>query len=488
MKKNYRFTLFITLISFTLIIATFFSATNYFKLKEQLIYSNELEVEYAADKVMHALKSLDKAYYVLDHDAANKMKHNMLSLQNKYINNPDIDSWNIKQIANELGMDVYIINNNNIISHTNVYADLGMNFPVCCASLTKQLDERRVSGELFIDGLDVEQKTGTIKKYSYQASPDKHYIFELGSNLENELILEKYNFLTEIDELVQDILPIEEINVINRGGVIYGANGGKVYDERKIAFEKARNSDEMVEIKQERDSESVMIRYIPITLEYDTTTTKSNVVEVIYNQKELTELLKHNRQLLFIQYFFILIITTILSMILSSWLSRPMYLAFHDSLTGLKNRASFDEDLEKILVEEKRTVMLLLLDLDNFKMINDKLGHHSGDEMLKLTATTIHRIVGETCTCYRLGGDEFVIILPEGNRSAVLRIAHELFEEFEIEVQAKEELSELPVSISLGYAMSIKDDTPTDLLKKADIALYKSKENELEKIQEYIIR
>ncbi|WP_158598038.1 diguanylate cyclase domain-containing protein [Noviherbaspirillum saxi] len=93
-----------------------------------------------------------------------------------------------------------------------------------------------------------------------------------------------------------------------------------------------------------------------------------------------------------------------------------LYLATHDALTGLPNRALLQERIKRDLAlarRYQREVAILFIDLDRFKQINDSLGHHVGDELLKAAAERMKRCVRETDSLGRLGGDEFVICLPE---------------------------------------------------------------------------
>jgi diguanylate cyclase (GGDEF)-like protein/PAS domain S-box-containing protein len=95
---------------------------------------------------------------------------------------------------------------------------------------------------------------------------------------------------------------------------------------------------------------------------------------------------------------------------------RLRYLATHDVLTGLANRALFEERLERAIFhanQNKRQVAVMYLDLDRFKLVNDTLGHNAGDEVLKVVAARLREGVGESDTVARLGGDEFALVLED---------------------------------------------------------------------------
>ncbi|MFQ5468428.1 MAG: putative bifunctional diguanylate cyclase/phosphodiesterase, partial [Kiloniellaceae bacterium] len=156
------------------------------------------------------------------------------------------------------------------------------------------------------------------------------------------------------------------------------------------------------------------------------------------------------------------------------------HLARHDTLTGLANRAVFLERLEDALAQAKRTnamVALLLLDLDNFKGINDSLGHPVGDGLLKGVAERLSRGTRETDTVARLGGDEFAIIatnLPESGGAA--EVARKLIQALSIPFWI--DGREIRATTSIGISVfPVEESDPDILLKHADFAMYQAKAN-----------
>jgi diguanylate cyclase (GGDEF)-like protein/PAS domain S-box-containing protein len=152
--------------------------------------------------------------------------------------------------------------------------------------------------------------------------------------------------------------------------------------------------------------------------------------------------------------------------------------AFHDALTGLANRVLFKDRVEHALARAERTgihVAVLLLDIDDFKLVNDSYGHVMGDHLLVQVAERIECILRTSDTAARLGGDEFAILL-EGTTDLreACQVAERtlgLFEDkFSIEV------AELAVSASIGVAISDGSHTSAqELLRDADVAMYSSK-------------
>ncbi|KAG1448373.1 hypothetical protein G6F57_016866 [Rhizopus arrhizus] len=154
-------------------------------------------------------------------------------------------------------------------------------------------------------------------------------------------------------------------------------------------------------------------------------------------------------------------------------------MAHHDTLTGMPNRRLFREQLLKALNSRSaaRTAAVLCLDLDNFKSVNDTLGHPYGDELLRLLAKRLPKSLREQDTLARLGGDEFAIVLPSiGQQEDVRRMAERLLETvrqpFEIDGHT------VPISVSIGIALADTPDCSADhLLRYADMALYEAKRN-----------
>jgi diguanylate cyclase (GGDEF)-like protein/PAS domain S-box-containing protein len=155
------------------------------------------------------------------------------------------------------------------------------------------------------------------------------------------------------------------------------------------------------------------------------------------------------------------------------------YLANYDTLTGLPNRALLSERLSRAVARSRRhesRLAVLFLDLDRFKDINDSLGHAAGDAILRATAARLQHAVGGHHTVARLGGDEFTVMLEhvDGIEEAE-DVARQLLAAFEQPLDAGD-LRDIVISPSIGIALFPDHaETPSDLLKHADTAMYKAK-------------
>ena len=155
------------------------------------------------------------------------------------------------------------------------------------------------------------------------------------------------------------------------------------------------------------------------------------------------------------------------------------FLATHDPLTGLPNRTLILDRVEQILARSRRTqapVAALFIDLDNFKDINDTLGHTIGDELLQAVASRLEGVIRDADALGRLGGDEFVVISEELSLSAGPElVAERLLEALKAPFKlGADRQTRVSVRASIGIAIGERTSAE-ELLRKADIAMYRAK-------------
>lgn len=153
-------------------------------------------------------------------------------------------------------------------------------------------------------------------------------------------------------------------------------------------------------------------------------------------------------------------------------------LAYFDALTGLPNRFLFDDRLAMALAQARRNgtqLAVIFIDLDNFKRVNDTLGHHTGDTLLAVVGERLSSCLRQSDTVARMGGDEFIIILPdvateEDSEKVILKIMQQLGKPISLEGQ------EMFISASIGVSLFPRDaDDARALIQQADRAMYEVK-------------
>jgi diguanylate cyclase (GGDEF)-like protein len=154
------------------------------------------------------------------------------------------------------------------------------------------------------------------------------------------------------------------------------------------------------------------------------------------------------------------------------------YQATHDNLTALSNRQKLNDELDKEILRENRYrhgLSLLMLDIDNFKNVNDTYGHDVGDVVLIELAKILKASIRETDIAARWGGEEFMILLPETLMSDAVKIAQMIRQKVE-----KFDFEGVPhnITISIGAThFKVGDNNKDDFIKNADVGLYEAKHN-----------
>ena len=158
---------------------------------------------------------------------------------------------------------------------------------------------------------------------------------------------------------------------------------------------------------------------------------------------------------------------------------RAEFLASHDELTGLPNRSLFRQRLEHAIAKAERTsqqVLLLFFDLDNFKLVNDTLGHEAGDQLLLMATKRIAEKARATDVLCRLGGDEFVMVMEGASPQDGHRLVRDIIAAFSIPFEIKKQ--RVYCTTSIGVSVYPDDTTdPQTLIVYADLAMYRAKQS-----------
>ena len=166
--------------------------------------------------------------------------------------------------------------------------------------------------------------------------------------------------------------------------------------------------------------------------------------------------------------------------------ARLAYMAYHDPLTGLPNRVTFNDRLVRDLARARRrkeVVGVVLVDLDRFKEVNDTLGHAAGDRLLVTVAERLQGVVRETDTLARMSGDEFCVILTDQrDEGAAIKAAQNIHSAFAVPFSFDGQATH--VTASLGISLfPFNGETPETLVKNADIAMFRAKAQGRDSVQ-----
>lgn len=181
------------------------------------------------------------------------------------------------------------------------------------------------------------------------------------------------------------------------------------------------------------------------------------------------------KKLIVINAILFVIIT---SLIIYKLLSMNLFFMENDYLTGLHSKGYEERFLEQLIKKSTisgKSFPLIMIDFDDFKVINDEYGHHFGDCVLKQVADIIQVCTRSIDCCARYGGDEFIIVLPEANLEYASFVCHWLLKEVSKLSLITKDGRPVPVSISIGIALWKRGMTAEQILEQADKALYHSK-------------
>ncbi|GKW45610.1 GGDEF domain-containing protein [Planococcus sp. NCCP-2050] len=478
MVRNFKIRLTLIILVFSIMVSFSVAFLNFRQMEKLAEREHSEKLQLVEETVVNALKSVDGAYELFDTEITDRMKWNSEELLKRYSENPDVKSWDLIVLKQKFNMDIYIIDDRNkMVQSTDLSVEERVD-----EQYFSILNERR-NGLAFVeDAMKLQQKDGEIKKYGYIPSPDHEYLFILAYSLSDKTIYRTFNFLIAAEELISAHDSLDGIQIYETdGSLVDGArtiedSGNPVIDDSKRAiFENIIANGRTVEAEGDWEGEKAFYRYIPYTALNGQGMPVQRIIEMVRNDKELKAMSMEYKQNFIWSLLLILAMAIILSYLIAHWLARPVYLAFHDSLTGLKNRAAFDDSLKALLQKKDSKPVLMMMDLDNFKLVNDFLGHDGGDGFLMRTAAIIQHHAGKEIVAARLGGDEFAVIFPEANQEMIERTASLLIREMRTLMLQEPGTDAIDVTVSIGIAFGQENDDAETLYKKADLALYESK-------------
>ncbi|MFJ7953142.1 GGDEF domain-containing protein [Lysinibacillus sp. NPDC096418] len=481
--KKLRFKLLLSLVIFALILVIVMSYVNRQMLVMDIRTQETINKTLIEDHILNDMQTVDNAHFYFDKSVSDKMEVELQALISYYEKNSSIATWDLQQMKKEHGMDIYILDQTNTVVYTTFVQDKGLSFSECCKKFSTLLDERRESSKFYTDGIDVSTTTGAMRKFGYLGTPDQKYLFELGIDLHDVPVFKTFDFVKTANSLVEKYNDLLEVKTITAGGVFLDDSQDTrivVSDQSELFqkyYKKAKKTMEPTEYKKELENGYVeTVRFLPYEAETIRGESTNRVVYVKYgNLSELAALAKNTKQ--FWLLLVIAIVTTfIMLLVIIQLLSKTINLATYDALTGVYNRATYISKMESLLKKRKEnTPGLLLIDLDNFKQVNDQFGHAEGDKVLVETGKVLKQAVKNEGFVVRLGGDEFAIVLYDTDEYEIQQFANTIMQNIS-SLRYLDTKSWDVVSVSMGGAIYENvAESEMSLFVRADQALYRSK-------------
>lgn len=479
--KNLWAKLLVSLLLFTVIIVSVITLVN-----RQLLVQDIKQQQYESrtlieNHILSDMQAVDKAYLYLDNAYAESMEVELRALIKYYESDPDIYSWNLNEIKNRTGMDFFIIDEHNTVILTTYEPSLDLEFSECCVNFAALLDDRRNSGEYYSDGIDISAITNELWKYSYLATKDGKYLFEMGRELKSSPIFESFNFLQTAENLVMKYDDLNNVRIIGDEGFFLGSKDDiktihQLDQELQMAYNKSYENSGKVEVLIESNDGVVEThQLIPYFAEDQLGNSTKRIIYIEYNNHTELQLLRKNTQNFWIILVFAMGIAGILLLIISKILKGTIISATYDPLTGVYNRSSYIQYMEQLILEKNKAhIGLLLIDLDNFKQVNDQYGHLEGDEVLKQLAGILKEVVDKKSSVARFGGDEFAIVVKNANEQELHKLANEVITRVRKKQQDYATWELLSVSIG-GTIQETPQETEASIFMRSDQALYQSK-------------
>lgn len=486
---NYKLKLMIIVGLFGLLLTFTVSFVDQLRFTNQLKKDYDIQTSLIQDNILTAISDVDKAHILFEMTVEKKMEKHSNELIEKYKNEPDFETWDYQSLKKDMdGLDIYIINAENLITHSSYQPDIGLDLAKVTPELSVNLDYMRNKGKFVVNAMDTEMSTARIRKYSYIPTPDGKNIIQLGYVLTNTQNFELFSFVEVIERMKIRYEKVDDIIVYSADGKSLGSvdktgRAAQVPKEFTNIFNVVKDKKKVV---REVYDDGIIHEFIPYTtihMDENLHYTDLRIIEIRYNSNYLNGVIQENKHVFLIQFLVIFGVSLFIAFLITKIISKPMYLASYDLLTGLFNRFAFYTHLDhrlKRIKKSKDNFSVLMLDLDNFKLVNDTLGHDGGDHLLKEVARRIETSLrGGKDIVARLGGDEFGVILDDVQTAEdAKKIASRILSAFELPliVKGKDLVEDLNISASIGIVLVPEHGKDSKAIcKHGDIAMYHAK-------------
>ncbi|MEK4424703.1 GGDEF domain-containing protein [Solibacillus sp. FSL K6-1523] len=473
--------LLLSLLLFTIIIVSVIALTNRHLLVQDMKQQQYESRALIESHILSDMQKVDEAHSYNNRTYFEQMKTELFYLQNYYESNPDVYSWDMQEIYDRTRMDLNIIDVQNKIVVSTDERGIGLDLTKCCVRFASFLDESRQRDDFYSNGIENAEVTKDLWKYSFIPTKDHRYILELGGELEDSPIFKNFNFFDTAESLIRQYKDLNNIEMISdEGFFLQTRNDVKTIDELspkiKKVYQKATETEQPTEvIVRFNGGKKETHRFIPYHSVNEQGNSTKRIVYVQYSNHIELQLVNKKTQQFWLLLVVGIVTTGILFVIIMRILKETIRLATFDSLTGVYNRTSYIEYMDR-LVQKKNKVQigLLLIDLDNFKLVNDQFGHLEGDEVLKEIAHILQQAIGEKGIVVRFGGDEFGIVMDDATEQKLHQLANDILTNVRQKQQEHSIWQHLSISIG-GTIQKTPQEREVSIFMRGDRALYQSK-------------
>lgn len=474
---------FISIATFTAILIIIMSLVT-----NQAMHRNIIEQQQEAERnieehIISQLREMDSAHAYFAQIEDEQMEKGLYELREYYEQNPDFSTWDLAAIKEDIGArEFYVIDANNRIVITTHAPSVGMDFNECCTEFVRLIQERLQTDEFYFDGLENSAATRDAWMYSYLPTKDHQYLLEYGIRFGDTSVSKHFSYESTVENLTKIYTQLIDLRIMTIEGFVLNTTPDFMTiddtDEKlQHAYNEAVDKQKtMTVVQQLADGYVETHRFIPYEAEEARGNATQRIIYAKYDNSTALALLQRNEATLKWMLVLGIVTSLIVLFIILKLFSKTIRLATYDVLTGAYNRASYLQYMDEIISSRnKYPIGLMLIDLDNFKQLNDQYGHAAGDEALQELVMLLKEAVGKSGYVVRFGGDEFAIVFEKATPDLLHQYANAILKK----VRAKHEdnIKWTNLSVSIGAVTQHELTEPeADLFKRADTALYESKE------------
>lgn len=483
--KNLSLKLLVSLIGFAVVIITVMSLTTRYLLLQDIVEQQEAVRADIENNIVSDLETMDNAHMIFQKIETEEMEKGLQELSNFYDENPDVLSWNLNEIKEKYGpLDFYVLNADGQVVVTTHEPSINMDFNECCSGFVKVIKERIETNQFYFDGLEISVAANDQRMYGYLPTKDNEYLLEFGVRFEDTHVAKEFNYEKTVESLINNQMDLEDLRILTYDGfMLNNAPGMLSYEDLDVdlqqAFLEASDAGKDITISKElQDGLKETHRFISYQAEDATGVQTKRIIYAKYNN--MSEMvLKQNNSTQFVIMLGVGIMTSIILLFfILQLLNNTISLATYDTLTGAYNRASYLQYMDGLISNRQQyPIGLILVDLDNFKQVNDVYGHAEGDAVLMEITKILMKVTGTEGYVVRFGGDEFAIVFEKADAYILKHYANLLLEE--VRERRVKESGNSWATLSLSIGGTIQQEPAEEearLFERADRALYISKE------------